>query len=169
MRLRTSHISTPKLRTQIHALNLGFTFGMYHDYQRILKTAKTPPNCPGNSTNFTHKINDYLLFPTTFVPAYESLTHPALPQTSSKNHYLPGTGFKAMRIFKSAFLFKESPSLQDNIQFQSCCDPGLHGARCPIIFQGPLPPNTATSLLPPAAVYTGLLYHNPSFCFLAKR
>lgn len=110
---------------------------MYHDYQRILKTAKTPPNCPGNSTNFTHKINDYLLFPTTFVPAYESLTHPALPQTSSKNHYLPGTGFKAMRIFKSAFLFKESPSLQDNIQFQSCCDHGLHGARCPIIFLGP--------------------------------
>lgn len=112
------------------------------------------------------KLMIYLILPTTFVPAYESLAHPALPQTSNKNQYLPGTGFKAMRIFKSTFLFKESPSLQDKIQFQSCCDQGLHGARGPIIFCRPLglqtqPPPGSLLQLCTQAYYTT----TPAFVF----
>lgn len=152
----------PKLWTQTHALNLGCTFRMYHDYQQVLKTATTPPNCSGIPTNFTGEINDYLLFSTTCVPTHESLAHPVPPLTSNNPQYLPGTGFKAMRIFTSAFLFKGSPSLQDTIQFQNCCDQRLHGARGPIISGKPPGPRT---LLPPAAVYTRLIIPQPPVLF----
>ena len=143
---------------------------MYQDYQQVLKPAVTPPNCSGHPTNFTGEINDHLLSSTTFVPAQESLAHPVPPVTSNNPQYLPGTGFKAMRIFTSAFLFKGSPSLQDKIQFPNCCDQQLHGARGPIIFGKP--PGLRTQP-PPCSLLQlstqGLLYHNLRFCFLAKR
>lgn len=78
---------------------------------------------------------------------YENLTHPPLPLTGNKSQHLLGTGFKAMQIFKSAFLFKESPSLQDKIQFQNCSDQQLHGARCTTIFRK-LPTVSDHSYLP---------------------
>lgn len=72
-----------------------------------------------------------------------------LPLTGNKSQYLPGTGFKAMQIFQSAFLFKESLNLQDKIHYQNFSDQQVPDApvSCPV---------SATSgpLLPPAAVYT---------------
>lgn len=80
----------------------------YRHQQQTPRTARTPPNCPGGSTNLIDKINDDLPFLTTFAPAWENLTHPALPLSDKKSQYLPGAGFKAVQILPSAFLLKQS-------------------------------------------------------------
>lgn len=107
----------------------------------------TPPNCPGGSTNFTDNINDYLPFFNHLCSYIMKTLHTHLCLTGSKSQHLLGTGFKAMQIFKSAFLFKESPPLQDKIQFQNCSDQQLHGARCTTIFRK-LPTVSDHSYLP---------------------
>lgn len=138
---------------------------IYGDQQQILKTAMTPPNRPWGSMNFTEKINDYFLFSATFV---QHLTHAAVPLTGNKSQYLHGTCFKAMRIFKSAFLFKHITAGQNPIR--KLFRPATWCQRCPIIF-GKTPSLQAQP--PPCLLLQlctqGLLYPNGQLCFLAKR
>lgn len=115
---------------------------------------------PAGSTNFTERINDYLPFSTTFVPACENLTPPALPLPDKKSQYLPGSQLQSNANIAKCLPLEESLLLPDKLPIPNLL--GAATARCwvPGAFCSrghPAFPITASAQHTPTTVYTGFI------------
>lgn len=108
-------------------------WGMYHDYQRMLKTAQTPPNCPGNSTISLTKLMITSVFQQPlFLHLKASHTQLCLRPAIRTTIFLALVS-KQCKYSKVPFSSKSHHHCRTKSNSKAAVTNNLHGARCPII------------------------------------